>query len=170
MSLPSRIVRMAAMTAVTVGLLLGLGACQFQTLQRYNPADGVNVDVGSVKVRNVSVLVTAAGQGVLSGTVTADNAERLTSVNGVALLPDGSPGSQLQSAMPEPVEIPAKTPVVLTDINPIRLTGSDLKAGQLARITFTFAGGGSTEVTVPVLDKNSPEYVDLKIGSSSTPA
>ncbi|MGD7788623.1 hypothetical protein ACQCX2_09895 [Propionibacteriaceae bacterium Y1700] len=169
MSVPSRLARLAATAVISVGLLLGLGACQFQTLQNYVPADGVNVDQDTVKVRNLTVLVSTPGQGVLSGTVVADTSDRLTTVNGVALLPNGTDGSPLQSSMAEPVTIPANSAVVLTQVDPIRLSGADLKAGQLARVELTFSGAGTTVIEVPVLDKNSPEYKDLQVGPTTVP-
>jgi len=143
-----------------VTAVVGVSGCQWQSLQPYTPADGVNVTINDVAVRNLAIVVTDDGQGVLLGTVVSGSTDQLTSVKGSALLPNGDPGTPLQVTTSSPVAVGPNNPVILAD-NAIKISSSDLRAGLTAQVELTFAKAGSVSIIAPVLDKNSPEYKDL---------
>src|SRR3712207_2591902 len=89
-----RLVRAAASALLTAVLVL-VGGCGLdaQTLQPYTPADGVNVNVGTVarvQVRNLLIISAEPGQGIVSASLTADAPDALVAVSGTASALDGS--------------------------------------------------------------------------------
>jgi invasion protein IalB len=168
-------VRLGAAVA-SAGLLVGLAACGFnaQTLQPYDPADGVNPGVGNpnqqpnertkvepntaVKVRGLMIIAKTPTSGFLSATIYSDNADQLTSVTGNVLQPNDAQGAALTVTLPSPVQIPAGAPVVLVDQQAIDVTASRLPAGQTANLTLTFAKAGSKTVQVPIVDGQNDTY------------
>ena len=165
----ARLGRAIAAGALALTAMVGVTGCQFQTLQEYTPADGVNVAVGDVMVRNIVIVVTGSGEGVLLGTLVTHQADTLQTVKGVALLPNGDPGAALQVTSTSEVSVKPTEPLVLLDEG-IRISSSDLRAGLTARVELTFAKAGTVTTVVPVLDKESPEYRDLDIPSAGTSA
>lgn len=157
-----RLGRAIAAGVLAVAATVGVSGCQYATLRDYTPADGVNVAIGSVTVRNLVIVATDQGKGVLLGTLVSGANDQLTSVKGAALLPNGDPGSALQVTSLAPVAVGPNAPVLLND-KAIRVTSTDLRAGLTARVELTFATAGSVTVVAPVMDKNSPEYRDLNL-------
>lgn len=146
--------------AVVLGTALALSGCGLdaQTLKPYTPAHGVNVDDGSIKVRNLLVIADQQGRGVLSGSFASAADDSLASVTGTALNPDGTPAATLTVAG-APVPLKRGGLAVLTSATtPIRLSSPSLKPGLLAHLQLTFGSGVSTEVTVPVLSVTDPIY------------
>ncbi|MGO1973694.1 MAG: hypothetical protein ACTH2Q_12140 [Propionibacteriaceae bacterium] len=144
---------------VSFGLLVATTACsEFQTLQTYGPAEGVNFDQGGVHVRNLMVLSHEDGSGFLNGSLVSSDRDALESITGVAMKSDNTDGSELEVTQADPVSLGNNTLVVLTERDPIQLEGEDLKAGMLARLTLTFSTAGTVEVKVPIVDANTHEY------------
>lgn len=157
--LTRRALRLWSALLVSFGILVATTACgQYQTLQTYGPAEGVNFDHGDVHVRNLMVLSHEDGSGFLNGSLLSAERDALESVSGVALKSDNSDGSELEVTLGDPVSLGNDVLVVLTDRAPIQLSGADLKAGLLVRLTLTFSSAGTVEVEVPVVDANTHEY------------
>ena len=154
-------VRLAAI-AVTLGAGLALSGCGFdaQTLQSYTPAQGVNTDVQTVKVRNLVIIANEAGRGRVSASiVSADKADALTSVAGNAHKPDGSEAAAL-TVTGGSVALPANKLVVLTgDGAPaLGVAASGLRPGLTADLTLQFSSGAQAKLTVPVVSHTDPHY------------
>lgn len=147
---------------LSFGILLATTACgDFQTLQQYTPAEGVNFDQGGVHVRNLMVLSHEDGSGFLNGTLVASERDALDSVSGVPIKSDNTDGSELEVTQKDPVTLGNNVLVVLTEREPITLEGADLKAGLLVRLTLHFSTAGTKEVEVPVVDANTHEYATV---------
>lgn len=154
--------------ALCVPLALALTGCvaHFQTLQPYTPGEGVNQQVGSVKVRNLMVIADATGQGVVSASLVTYADDALTGVAGVPHKSDNTPGSPLVvTAAGLPLTMPANTLFVLTNA-PLRVavTSPDLKPGMLAEVTLTFAKAGQVKTLAPVLSSSEPEFKGVTVG------
>jgi len=122
--------------ALCVPLALALAGCmtQYQTSQPYTPAEGVNQQAGSVKVRNLMVIADATGQGVISASLVTYADDALTGIAGVPHKSDNSLGSALVvTATGLPLTMPANTLFILTNA-PLRVavTSPDL-AGPAER-------------------------------------
>lgn len=154
--------------ALCVPLVLALTGCmaQFQTLQPYTPGQGVNHDIGSVKIRNLLVIADNSGQGVISASMVSASDDSLTAVAGTPLSPSGAPGSALVvTATGIPLAMTPNTLVVLTE-GPTRLAVSspDLKPGLLAQVTLTFSKAGQITLVAPVVSSSEPQFGGIKIG------
>ncbi|HEY9294314.1 MAG TPA: hypothetical protein VIP98_23780 [Microlunatus sp.] len=159
--------------AASVTLLAGMSACGFdvQTLQPYQPSDGVDVNVGNgtngqpddstVKVRGLMILARTPTSGFLSATLNSVGGDELTDVSGNLLKADQTSGAPLKVKMSGPVAIAPNQPTVLVDRAPINISGSGLPAGQTAEITLTFAKAGSKQVQVPIIDGNNRIYKNV---------
>lgn len=157
--------RAIAAGALALSAMVGVAGCQYQTLQDYTPAAGVNTAVDGVMVRNLAIVVTGQGEGVLLGTLVVDRADTLQSVNGVALRQHGEPGAPLQVTSTGEVSVGPGAPVVLLD-HAIRISSSDLRPGLTAQVELTFAQAGTVATLVPVMDQQSPEFQDITIPSA----
>lgn len=168
---------------VAVALLFVLSACGFgaQTLQDYQPSDGVNLEVGlgpngdpteeTIKVRGLMVLAKPDGSAFLSASLTCLGSDRLTSITGFALKPDGSQGSELTIKQSGPIPVSDGELVQLIDQSPITVEG-DLTVGLNAQLTLTFAEAGSEQVRVPIIDGSRSAYETVSPSpapSSSSP-
>ena len=158
--------RIGAILCVPLALVLTGCGGEYQTLQPYTPAEGVNQVAGTVKVRNVLVIADDTGQGVISGSVVSSSDETLTAAAGVPHKVDGTAGSPLVvTASGLPLAMPANTMFVLTT-PPVRLAVSspDLKPGLLAEVTLTFAKAGPVTVLAPVLSSSDPKFAGITVG------
>lgn len=164
MPVSARMGRAIAAGVIALTAVVGVSGCQYQTLHPYTPAEGVNVTIGTVAVRNLVIASGAEGEGVLVGTIISGAADRLTSVKGAALLPDGKPGSALQVTSTASVAVGPNAPVLLS-AKAIKITSSDLRAGLTARVELTFANAGTVTIIAPVADRNAPEFKDLNLPS-----
>lgn len=175
-SAPSEVRRGLRVTAAMLLslALLGGGACGFdvQTNRPYNPAEGVNYDVGDppVSVRNLMVLSREDGVGFINGTLTAAQNDSLTSVSGQPVKPDSAPGAPFQVSGGLPVPLPNGAIVVLTNRPLITVSSDDLLVGGEAELTLTFATAGTLNTRVPVVDANEPPYATITPSAAATPA
>ena len=94
MSMPApRLTRVAVAAVALAGL--GLGGCaNYETLEPYQPAAGIQTDAPGVKVRNLMV-VDDGGSMHLAGTLIADEQDSLSKVSGIALQQNSDPGKEL---------------------------------------------------------------------------
>jgi hypothetical protein len=162
--------RRAVALLLTVGLVLGTGACGFgaQTLRPYTQAEGVNLDVGNradpktvVHVRNLLIISKTPGQGVLSGTIVTDGRDELTGVTGNALKVDGSAGAPFTATLTNTVSFANGVPIVLTDGSSIVVRSADLAPGLTANVKLQFRNAGEAAAVVPVADGNEPQYTSI---------
>ncbi len=161
--------RALAALLLSLGLLL-TGACGMddQTLRPYTPAEGINVDVGDpadvenqVYVRNLLIISSAPGVGIVSGSLVTDGRDQLSGISGVPIKADGSEGAPFTATLSNTVSIANGALVVLTEGAPITVRSPDLVAGLTARLTLTFAKAGEATVIVPVMDGNEPQYATI---------
>lgn len=155
---------------LALGLLLSTSACgmQVQTNKPYTPAEGVNLDVGSVHVRNLMILSRADGAGFLSASLTSSDVDALTLVSGTPIKVDGSDGAAFTATLPDPVALGNGVLVVLTNRPFITITSADLKPGLTAKLVLQFSNAGEADVTVPVVDAAQPDYATLTPSPSSS--
>lgn len=169
--------RLALRTAAALAagaLSLSLASCGFeaQTLQPYTPAEGVNLTVGSedpegpgVKLRNILIIANpVTGEGILSAAIVAGKGDKLVAVTGQMLDPDGEAAAgtgELKFDLGDPVELPGRTLVVLTDGRAIAVTGAPLKPGFTAELDLVFDKAGVATVTVPVVNGDKADYVTV---------
>lgn len=169
-------VRGLAAVLLAAGLLLATAACgtDAQTLRPYTPAEGVNVDVGQgdtlrvVHVRNLLIISSAPGTGVLSASIVTDGRDELTAVTGNAIKSDGSPGGTLTVKLSDSVTFANGAQIVLTDRAPIAVVGQDLAPGLTANLTLTFANAGAVTVIAPVADGAEAQYKSIE--AQATPS
>ncbi|MFV0406628.1 MAG: hypothetical protein ACK5LN_07375 [Propioniciclava sp.] len=161
-----RPVRRRSLQALTVAIISGLvlTGCGFnaQTLQPYTPAEGVNIDIGDIKVRNVVVVADETGHGVVSGSLVARTADSVASVAVLPIGADDTVGEPLTVTELRPVALPARDLVVLTDPSPaFALSGSDLTPGLTVAISLTFASGASERLIAPVVSSEDTAFVEV---------
>ncbi|QDP98189.1 hypothetical protein FOE78_21835 [Microlunatus elymi] len=169
----SRVGTRIGAAAASLTLLVGVSACGFdvQTLQHYQPSDGVDVNVGlgaggqpvasTAKVRGLMILARTPTSGFLSATLNSTAGDELTDVTGNLLKADLSTGAPLTIKMPGPITVAPGEPTVLVNRAPIEVSGSGLPTGQTARLTLTFEKAGSRQVEVPIIDGNNRTYKNV---------
>lgn len=159
--------------AAVLGAALTLSGCglNVQTLQAYTPAHGVNIDQGTIKVRNLLIVAGQDGSGVLSASIVSSEPDSLVSVSGVAHRPDGTDASALTASLAAPVELKPGAMTVLTTPAPaITVSSPDLKPGLTAQMTLTFASGQQATSLVPVLSSEDPIYASVVPGTTAAPS
>lgn len=167
-----------ATTLVAVLAVVLTAGCGFdvQTLQPYTPADGVNFSLGdppgpTLKVRNLFILADDQGSGFLTASMIVDGGEdTLRSVSGVALKVDGTTAGELTIGSFSPISIGSGNLVVLTNLAPISVSGTDLEPGVGARLVLTFTQAGSRSIDVPVIDSSDPVYAGVTPSAAATPS
>jgi hypothetical protein len=151
---------------LSVVLLSMAAACGFdvQTNRPYTPAQGVNYNVGTppVQVRNLMVLSREDGQGFVSATLAATDQDSLTSVAGVPIKPDYTPGEPFTVSLGGPVALPIRAIVGLTNRKPlITVASPDLQLGGEAELTLTFATAGAFKTRVPIVNADEEPYATI---------
>lgn len=166
-----------SLAATLIGLaLLALSACGLntQTTQPYTPSEGVNTNIGPtgewVQVRNLMVLSRGDGEGFLSASIVADQADTLTGVSGQPIKPSGDPGAEFTASLAKPVELTPGTLVVLTEIEPITVKSADLIVGAEAELTLSFANVGEQTLRVPIVDADQPDYATITPPPAASPS
>jgi len=141
-----------------------LGGCGFDapTLQQYTPAHGVNVDQGDLSVRNLLVVASPDGTGIVSASLLSDTNDRLTAVSGRPLTQGDVPGAALDVTLAAPVTLPANELVTLTSPEPlVRVSSPDLAPGHSAELQLTFSSGARASARVPVMGFDDPIYATV---------
>lgn len=170
----------AALLAI-LGLLLTTAACgmDVQTNKPYTPSEGVNAEVttgsyqDAVHVRNLLIISSAKGTGILSGAMVCNTSDALTGVSGKAIKTDGSDGAPI-TASSTSVALGNGTLKVLTAGPLITVTSADLAPGLDAIVTLQFKNAGQSTLRVPVVDGTQPQYKSISPSplpvSSPTPS
>jgi hypothetical protein len=155
---------------LALGLVLVISACglNVQTNKPYTPADGVNLDAGSVKIRNLMILSRAAGEGFVSASLTSDSRDALTGVSGNPIKADGTEGAAFTATVSNPVALGNGVLAILTERPLITVKSADLRPGLTAKLVLQFTTAGEVTVLVPVVDANVPAYAT--ISPSPTPS
>ncbi|GAA1390409.1 hypothetical protein [Luteococcus peritonei] len=155
MSMPAlRLSRVAVAAVALAGL--GLAGCaNYETLEPYQPAAGVQTDAPGVKVRNLMVISEGSTMH-LAGSLIAAQDDSLSQVAGVALQENSDPGKPLTLGTKGQLKLPAGRTVNLADSN-ITVKG-DVRPGGMAQVSLTFAQAQPLTLTVPVLDAEAAGF------------
>ncbi len=157
----------AAVAVLAVCALAGCSQLSPQTTQNvtYAPSDGVQGQVGEVKVRNVLVLTSEqGGPAELVGSLFNPTGEDV-SLEVVVREPAGDDGAATEPLATETIELGGAEDVMIgPDADQqVSLEQLDVVPGRFAEVSFT-GGGGELVLQVPVLDGTLPEYADLVPG------
>ncbi len=148
-------------TLCLVGASCGFGA---QTLQPYAPADGVNLNAGTVQqveIRNLLIISAERGEGIVSATIFTEQADQLVEVSGTADGLDGN-GTPLTGTLTAPITVRPQSFVKLTALPPIVVRSDALEAGHTAQLTLRFRNAGRATIRVPVLDADISYYKSIE--------
>lgn len=160
MRVNARLGRAIAAGVLCATAVFGVAGCQFASLTEYEPGNGISATSNGVMVRNIVVVETAPGEGILLGAIVTDNDESLRSLEGTAHTPNGDDAGALQFTMPASLELPRKTLVTLAHEG-IAVTSPDLRAGLTVTVDLTFRDAGTISVTVPVMSSDAAEYQEF---------
>lgn len=143
-------------TCVSVGIALSLSACSttnpMTTTDSYAAADGVDVELGDLRIGNLLVLASAQdGDGTVLAALSNDGTADIEVTIGLA---DGEGTA---------VTVPGGQTVVVgpQGETPVELDAVPAAPGALVALTISSDQGGSTTEQVPVLDGTFPQYTDL---------
>jgi hypothetical protein len=146
-------VRALAATAVAASLLLGTAGCgvfvESATLKPYAASDGVNINVGGIKLRDVILVTDASGDGSLIGTVINDSgaaAHVTVELRGTASVTDVVAVDNGVTVL----GVKGSTATILS--------GAKLVAGSYATVYFQYGSADGVEATIPVLDSGDALY------------
>jgi hypothetical protein len=146
-----------------------LAACGFgaQTDQVYQAAQGVNDRSGTVWVLDALIVAAKDGSGTFAGSLVneAAKSQSIANVTGVDVTPAGVniviPGNQL---------VDLAKPVPGTEQPQLTFSGPGVKLGGFVRLTFTYSGGGTSTVNVPVVSndpKDGSEFANVPLPIAS---
>ena len=127
---------------------LALSGCQVtspqQTTVPYQPADGVNVVLGDVKVNDLVVITSAKGkEGVLSGQV-INNGPQAATVTFAT--PGGGPELTKKVAARSTTRLSGEA-----GVSPVTLPTVSVEPGSVLDLTIGTSSAGTNQVGVPVL-------------------
>ncbi|MBK4121359.1 hypothetical protein JHD97_10170 [Kocuria rhizophila] len=147
------------MGAAAFAVLTSVSGCVYispqATTVSFAPADGVQMDLGDLQLRNVLVVAeNADSEGRVLGTVINNGDSTQT----VTLDAKGSSAK---------VEVPANKEVVLEKSKPVLLEKAGANPGLMVDTTFSGDGQNQT-VSVPVLDHTYPRYASFVPGGAPT--
>ncbi|RXW32951.1 hypothetical protein [Propioniciclava flava] len=168
LSTPKRRAAHVMIAAAASALLLSGCGFNAQTLQPYTPAEGVNTQIGDVKVRNLVVVSDDEGHGYLSASLVSPKNTALVSVAGNPIKLDGAAGASFKVGGGLPVSLTSNQLVVLT--NPtatLTVSSPDLRPGLVASVALEFASGDRQVVQAPVLSPKDPVYATVSPAPSS---
>lgn len=133
-------------TAVAIFISLSVAGCGFnvQTLQADSPGQGVNVDVGDVKLRDIVVRTVQGERAVIHGAITSTSPDQLVSVTGWWMSDDGTRG-QAFTASGTPLAVPGEGLLRLpSDSGSVTIPAAGEAPGNDVEVVFTFRSGNQT--------------------------
>jgi hypothetical protein len=150
----------AATTVLALGALSGLAACGYnspvQTQLPYQPADGVEVNLGPIAIRNLLIVgTTASAPGRMAGLIvnSAATAQTVTITT-----PDGGSAK---------AAVPAGATLSLSEgTGAITLPKAGAPAGSIVQLKLSTPTSGTDSVGVPVL---APQLYYATLTPTSTP-
>ena len=140
--------RRLATLALALVLPAALAGCRYQTDEIYQPGVGVNNRKGDVDVLGAVVVSGTAGSGIFVASLAnkdLDKPATLTEVTG----PQG-----FNITVAKKVTVPAQGLVNLANLGAVQVNGPDVDSGNFVRLTLNFDTGQSTQVNVPIVDKD----------------
>lgn len=145
--------RSIAAAVVATALLTGTAGCgvfvESATLKPYAASDGVNANVGDLKLRNMLLIANMYGDVALIGTVINDSGENVSLKVGLSAVAGASIATGLFTGM---------TRLEESALNDLVFNDTGLKGGQLADVEFQYGDSEGVVVSVPVLDWTDPLY------------
>lgn len=150
--------RKLAAVAIAAAVALGTTGCTFispvASLKAYDPADGVNSNVGAIKVRNLMILAKATGEAAIFGSlINQDSGAVATTVELHAHSSVETPEIPVQVGAGEKLDLGYNGGQAL----PLSFS---VKAGDLVEVHVT-VGADKVTLNVPVLDGTFTEYAPL---------
>lgn len=169
--------RAAALVGSALLVLTGCGQTGFsaQTNANYDPGVGSNEALGDIPVLAALVVDNGNSSGTLSATLTRRIAEEvtLTGVTATSLEDAQTQAQPLDVSLGSELEIPSNMsaePLVLTDEEPIVVSGEEVEAGVFVNVTFEFSNGHSVSLDAPVVSRPAEGdlYADVSEGPEAT--
>ena len=151
--------RIASSVVVATAILIGTAGCNLiapqATTEHYFASDGINVDVGSLAVRNAVIISDDGDLGNLVFTVenTTDEAAALR----IQYQSGDSKRTRTVAVKAHQIRLVGSEGADRT----ITLSGIDTQPGGLFPVYFQTGQSGGREERVPVLNGGLPEYSDL---------
>jgi len=154
--------RIAAAAVLAVGLALGTAGCTFfapqATLIKYNPSDGVSLDLGNLQVRNAFVISPKGTDANLIGAFINSGSSPITvgvqysgKVKGVSVLETAKfvvkPGDPVSLGNP--------------GVKQVVFRGADATPGSLLKVFIQYGNVSGRNLLLPVLDGTQNYYSDL---------
>lgn len=130
----------------------GFGA---QTDQPYQTTNGVTAHLDGVDLMAAAIVAGDDGKGTLTGGVVSDEDGSLSQVSGSGVTVTGLPAELVGGQ-----NLNLATSGVVVE-------GHDVKPGEYVELTFTFSGGETAELNVPVVPPTG-DYADVELPEGST--
>jgi hypothetical protein len=146
-------------------MLLGLGACAYQTDQVYQPGVGVNNQDGTVDVLGAVIVSSTDGKGTFVASLVNNDKEKSDRLIDVAAADPADATVQLAA----PIEILPDGLVNLADTGAVSVVGQSVEPGKFLRLILTFESGQETEINVPIVDKDA-EFAHIEPATPSPSA
>ena len=140
--------RRLATLALALVLPAALAGCRYQTDEIYQPGVGVNNRKGDVDILGAVVVSGTAGSGTFVASLANKDAGKpatLTTVTG----PKGYTITVVKQVTVNPEGL-----VNLANLGAVQVNGPDVAAGNFVRLTLNFDTGQSTQLNVPIVDKD----------------
>jgi hypothetical protein len=154
------IVRAAASVIVAGAIVLGASGCSFfapqATLIHYEPSDGVAVNVGEIKARNIMAISEDGKTANLVMTIVNEGDTPETVKFVYASTKDADADAEVDVQRDSSTSIgygPDDKSVTLTDL--------DVTVGSLISVWVQYGSEEGVPVLVPVLDGSQPQYATL---------
>jgi hypothetical protein len=154
--------RIALAAVLAVGLALGTAGCTFftpqATLIKYNPSDGVSLDVGQLQVRNAFAIspkntdANLVGVFINSGSSAIDLNIQYTSHTG---------GYAASKTIHETLKAGQVISFGNPGVKQAVFRGADVKAGALLNIFIQYGGTSGKNLQIPVLNNSAQAYQHL---------
>lgn len=153
--------RAAALTGSVLALVLaGCGQTGFeaQTNASYDPGVGSNEAFGQIPVLAALVVDNGGSSGTLSATLTRriEDEVALTGVTASSLADEDTEAAPLDVSFGSQLDIPSNAesdPLVLTEEEPITISGEGVEAGSFISVTFEFSNGQTVGLNAPVVGR-----------------
>jgi hypothetical protein len=147
--------RRLGVAAAALVAALGLSACQVAspatTTYQYDPADGVSVQVGDVRVLDLLVVSEGAGApGVVSGSV-VNTAREEVEVTMALQTADGRTDLSPALTVPPTTSVRADGEGENGSGEPVRIDTVEVRAGQMVTLRVSTSTGETESRRVPVL-------------------
>ncbi len=153
-------------TVVTAALLLSGCAAGFsaQTLQPYQPGEGISSRSGQVYAINTLVVTDGKGNGTVVAALINQKSKQDALMSVAATDTRGST-LKVQALPRGGISLPYGQSVQLADSGAVRISGTGLEAGMFITLTFAFSQAAPVKIMVPVVNRGSI-YAKVPIGST----